>query len=189
MKNLLFKVFLLCLLLTSNAYCNLRGLEGFVHNEIDATKNARLHSSMGNIYFSEKNYISALKEYEIAYSLVKNTLMGSSYLYNMSMCYTKLKQYKKAQELLIKAIEKDSINLTYYKALVQNYKLQNTLNSELIKYEKDKTNFYNEIIIGLIYVELNKKNHAIMIFENFINKNPDMLITPDIEKELQKLIN
>ena len=29
------------------------GLDGFVENRIDATRNARVHSNMGNIYFDE----------------------------------------------------------------------------------------------------------------------------------------
>ena len=82
-----------CLFLPSYSMSSNRGLDGYEWQKIDAVKNARLHSNMGNIYFDEKHYIGALKEYEIAYSLTQNSAEGAVYLYNIGRCFMQLKRY------------------------------------------------------------------------------------------------
>ena len=88
-----------------------RGLDGFEWSVIDAVKNARGHSNMGNIYFQQENYASALKEYQIAYNLTRILNSSSVYLYNMAQCVMKVKNYRLAQNTLLGAISKDYMNL------------------------------------------------------------------------------
>ena len=163
------------------------GLDGYEYQKIDAVKNARLHSNMGNIYFDEKNYVSALKEYEIAYNLASHTTAGSTYLYNIARCFMKIKNYALAQNALLGAIERDCLNMTYYKSLVECFIAQNTQEKELEKYLKDDSNPYNKIIAGLIYLNTNRKSIAKSIFDDFVNDNPDMIITQDIKAILKTL--
>ena len=155
--------------------------------EIDATKNARYHSNMGNIYLDEKNYNAALKEYQIAYALSKDANISASYIYNIANLLIKLGDYKTAAEALDLAISRDCINLTYYKALVDCYKELGSLDIELKKYLSDNTNPYNRIVAGLIYLKKEQKLNAKVIFDEFIVDNPDMIITPDIKAIIEKL--
>lgn len=163
------------------------GLDGYEYQKIDAVKNARLHSNMGNIYFDEKNYISALKEYEIAYNLAAHTTAGSTYLYNIARCFMKIKNYPLAQNALLGAIERDCLNMTYYKSLVECFIAQGIQEKELEKYLNDTTNPYNKIIAGLIYLNTDRKIIAKSIFDDFVNENPDMIITQDIKAILKTL--
>ena len=158
-----------------------RGLDGFEWNTIDAVKNARSHSNMGNIYFKEENYVSALKEYQIAYNLTKNTNSSSYYLYNMSKCFLKTGRFKLAQDALLNAISKDCMNITYYDALVDTYIALGEEENELQKYLADDSNPYNRIVAGLIYMKTGQTINAKILFDEFITKNPDMLITNDVK--------
>ena len=180
---------LICLILFFNISCSasIRGLDGYQNYTIDAAKNANSHNSLGNIYFDEKNYNAALQEYEIAYNLVKNTRAGSPYLYNMARCMIKVNNYKQAQHLIEYAIKKDCINITYYEALVDCYIALNTYKKELSKHISDTKNPYNRIIAGLIYLKTGEKLNAKIIFDEFINENPDMIISEDVKLILREI--
>ena len=163
------------------------GLDGNIQYTINAVKNARGHSNMGNIYFDEGNIISAIKEYEIAYRLTWNSSSSSVYLYNLSRCYTALKNYKQAKIYLDEAIKKDCLNMTYYKALVDCYIQLNIQEEELKKCFKDETNPYKRIIAGLIFLKTGNKFAAKNIFDEFINDNPDMIISDDVRLILKQI--
>lgn len=163
------------------------GMDGFIENRIDAAKNARGHSNMGNIYFDEKKYPSALKEYEIAYNLSHKSQASGVYLYNISRCYFALGQYELAKNAVLGAIQKDCINLTYYQMLTDCYIKLNLENEELKKHIADEKNPYNRIIVGLIYMKTNRKMQARATFDDFISLYPDMIITDDIRLLLEKI--
>lgn len=163
---------------------SIHGLDGWQEHVIDATKNARLHSNMGNIYFSEGNYIGALKEYEIAYRLAHSASNSSAYLYNIARCSIMLGDIEAAKRALLGAINKDCINITYYKTLVDCFSYTNSLENELKNYIKDKSNPYNKIVVGLIYLKLGQNYKARAIFDDFIIENPDMIITADVKNIL-----
>ena len=110
MMKLLFKILIILCFTPAFAMQSIRGLDGFEWSKINAVKNARMHSNMGNIYFQEENYVSALKEYKIAYDLTHNLNSSSVYLYNMSKCFIKTGNYKLAQNALNSAISKDCMN-------------------------------------------------------------------------------
>lgn len=163
------------------------GLDGFMSSEINAIKNARLHSNMGNIFFDEGNYPAALKEYEIAFNLAHKTQAGGTYLYNISRSYFVMGDYKSAQHAVLGAIKKDCMNITYYQMLVDCFIQLKTTETELKKHIKDTSNPYNRIVVGLIYLKTGRKMEARATFDNFIAQNPDMLITQDIKTILKQI--
>lgn len=191
--NLKFKIsylsIFICLLLIP--YCcadsSLRGLKGYEENTIDATKNARLHSNMGNIYFEEKNYTAALKEYQIAYNLNPNDSSSSIYLYNIARCFINLGAPNIAIKPLKGAINKNYTNLIYYETLADCFVKTNTAKKELNKYLKDTSNPYNKIMAGFIYLKLGDKTTARTIFDDFINEHPKMIVVQDIKTLMKKL--
>ena len=164
-----------------------RGLAGYEWGNISAVKNARGHSNMGNVYFKEGKYVAALKEYQIAYNLTSELPVSSTYLYNISRCFMKVNNYALAKNALLGAIEKECMNITYYKALVDCYILLGEDRQELSKYLSDYSNPYNRIVAGLIYLKTGDNLSAKIIFDEFISDNPDMLITNDIKAILRSL--
>ncbi len=188
--KLICKIFIVisifCLLPTF-ASSSMRGLDGYEWQKIDARKNARLHSNMGNIYFEENNFIAALKEYEIAYKLTQNSNESATYLYNIGRCFLKLQKYKEAKNVLKGAINKDCINMTYYDAYTDACIKSKTYEYELKKAISDYENPYNRIIAGLIYYKIGKKSTAKAVFDEFINMYPKMIITEDVKSLLKKM--
>jgi len=163
------------------------GMDGYVEYHIDATKNARMHSNMGNIYFQEKKYIAALREYEIAYNLTANTTGSATYLYNIARCYITVGNYHLAKKALLGAIDKDCMNMTYYDTLCECYVKLGVAKKEIENHIKKSENPYNRIIVGLLYLKTGHKTTAKLIFDDFINENPDMLIANDIKAILRKM--
>lgn len=163
------------------------GLDGFIQGRIDATKNARLHSNLGNIYFDEKKYPAALKEYEIAYNLAYKTQAAGAYLYNIARCYFVLGDYKLAKNAVLGAIKKDCMHITYYELLVDCFIKLNVVESELQKYINDTSNPYNRIVVGLMYLKTGKKMQAKATFDDFIVNYPKMLITQEVRAILRQL--
>ena len=168
---------------------SLRGLKGFEENTIDAAKNARLHSNMGNIYFDEKNFTAALKEYQIAFNLVPDDPDSSIYLYNIARCFINLGAPDIAIKPLEGAISKNYTNLIYYETLADCYVKTNTAKKELNNYLKNAQNPYNKIMAGFIYLKMGEKTTALTIFDDFINEHPKMIVVQDIKTLIKKLQN
>ena len=179
--------FFVLLLSFSFAMPSIRGLDAYKWNKIDASKNARLHSNMGNIFFDEKNYQAAIKEYEIAYNLTADKAQSSVYLYNIARCFMTLNQYQLAKNAILGAIKKDCMNITYYNALADCIIKLNQQDIEIEKYLKEYKNPYNRIIVGLILQKIGKKQEAKFIFDEFVNKYPDMIITDDVKMILNQI--
>ncbi|MBQ7287198.1 MAG: tetratricopeptide repeat protein [Candidatus Gastranaerophilales bacterium] len=163
------------------------GMDGYVQHEINAVNNARLHSNMGNIFFDEKKYISALKEYEIAYNLAPNHQASGVYLHNIAKCYVVIGDFVSAKNAIEGAIKKDCINMTYYEMLVDLLIKLKIEEQEIDKYIKDNKNPYNRIIIGLIYLKTDRIMQAKITFDDFVEEYPDMIITQDVKTLLRKI--
>ena len=188
MKKIAVFIFLFSVLnLNCYAMQSKHGLDGHEQAVIDATKNARTHSNMGNIYFKDGNLISAIKEYEIAYKLTYKSSSSSVYLYNLSRCYIKLNDFNQAKIYLNEAIKKDCLNMTYYKAIVDCYIKLNIEQKELEKCLNDTENPYSRIVAGLIFLKTGKKQVAKNIFDEFVNDNPNMIITQDVRQILNQI--
>ncbi|MBQ8475961.1 tetratricopeptide repeat protein [bacterium] len=185
--KLFYSLIIFTLLLGFSYAESLRGLEGYQPYTIDAAKNARAHNNMGNIYFDEKNYNAALSEYQIAYNLTKDTTAGAPYIYNIARCMIKLGNYQAAQYAIKQAIAKDCINMVYYDTLVDCYIKLNIAPKELQKCLEDDKNPYNRIVAGLIYLKTGEKINAKIIFDEFINNNPDMIISDDVRRLLRDM--
>ena len=126
-------------------------------------------------------------EYEIAYKLTYKSSASSVYLYNLSRCYIRLNNFKQAKIYLDEAIKIDCLNMTYYKALVDCYIALNIQDDELEKHLSDEINPYNRIVAGLIFLKTGNKIAAKSIFDEFINSNPDMLISDDVRLILKQI--
>lgn len=194
MKNLLYKnIFVLSFLfiysISTTAYAasitSVQPTELFP--TVDAMKNARIHSNMGNLYMQEKNYSSALSEYEIALKLAYDKPISSTYLYNIAQCLYKMGYYNDSKKSVEAALKKDFMNIAYYELLVDCYIKLNEENKQLKKLLQDSTNPYNRIVAGLIYLKTGKKRNAKIIFDEFVCNNPDMDISLDIKQILNQL--
>lgn len=185
--KLLYKFLITVFLFLSFSSVGLCALSGFEENRIDAVKNARNHSNLGNIYFNEKNYYGALREYQIAFNLTYDLNSSATYLYNIARAFIALGDYTGAKKAILMALDRDCINITYYQTLVDCYIALGIEKKELNKHLFDNTNPYNRIVAGLIYLKCGYPMYAKVIFDEFILNNPDMIITEDIKAILRTL--
>lgn len=165
----------------------LRGLDSYQTAVIDASKNARGHSNMGNLYYDEKNYIGAIKEYEIALNLTEIPRQKAVYMYNIANCLYNLGDYKNSKIYSEKAILNDYMNISYYKLLAKNIVKLKLETLEIEKLNQDKNNPFNEILVGLIYLEKEEKTIALTILDDFVNKYPKMLVTQDVIQIIKQI--
>ena len=165
----------------------IRGVNSYSYVPINASNNARGHNNMGNIYFKEENYVAALKEYEIAYNLEPYGKYGAVYLYNIARCFMISNKYKEAKKAIQGCIKKDYMNITYYNALADIIALEKNSQNEIKKYLQDKTNPYNRVLVGLIYIKTNKIKQARTILDEFVANNPNLIMTEDIKTILKNI--
>lgn len=154
--------------------------------EIDAARNASLHNNIGVNYLNEKNYYSAIKEFEMAILLNPNTQATATYYNNLGKTYLKIGYPKMAEESFAKALQKNATNFEFYQNMVESYKAQGTLQTELDRAIADKNNL-SKIIAGLILIETGKYEAGINMLDEFCFDEPEMIVSKGIRNYIQSL--
>jgi tetratricopeptide (TPR) repeat protein len=157
--------------------------------KIDATKNAYIHNNIGLHYVEEKWYPAAVQEFKIAISLNPSTQATAVYYKNLGDTYMKMRLFKYAQDCYERAIKLYSLNFTYYQSLVKSFNAQNLVNSEIMFYEKHKSqNPYDMIILGLLYVESGDLKRGVIKLDEFCMQEPNLLITGAVRAYLKEIV-
>lgn len=169
---------------------------------VDAAKNANWHNRRGANYFKEQDYFAALKEFKMAIALNPNSQSTAVYYNNLGKVYLVFGEIQRGRNLtrsdadftmmaescFERAIQLDCMKFEYYKNLVRTYELLGTVASRRDFLLKNiNANPFNAIIIGIIYAKEGKIAPARGILENFVIKNPDLIITNDVKKFLEIL--
>ena len=148
---------------------------GFVSSErrvINATKNVVLHNNRGVNYLKEGHYMAAIASFKIALGLNPDSTLSAVVYDNLGTVYLKIGEYKLAQECFEAAILFSPSNFSYYRNLVEAYKLQNILEEGITNCKIEPP--MSEIIMGLTYIELGQALQG----EEILNR----LIVPQIKK-------
>lgn len=169
---------------------------------VDAAKNANWHNRRGANYFKEQDYFAALKEFKLAIALNPNAQSSAVYYNNLGKVYLVFGEIQRgrnltrsdadfslmAQTCFERAIQLDCMKFEYYKNLVRSYELLGVCAQKRDFLLKNiGVNPFNSIIIGIIYVKEGKIAPARGILQNFVIKNPDLIITSDVKKFLEIL--
>lgn len=169
---------------------------------VDAAKNANWHNRRGANYFKEQDYFAALKEFKMAIALNPNSQSTAVYYNNLGKVYLIFGEIQRgrnltradadftlmAQTCFERAIQFDCMKFEYYKNLVRSYELLGvTASKKAFLLKNLNVNPFNAIIIGIIYAKEGNIIPARGILEQFVIKNPDLIITNDVKKFLQLL--
>lgn len=169
---------------------------------VDAAKNANWHNRRGTNYFKEQDYFAALKEFKIAIALNPNSQSTAVYYNNLGKVYLIFGEIQRgrnltrvdadftlmAQTCFERAISLDCMKFEYYKNLVRTYELLGVVSSRKEFLLKNiGVNPFNAIIIGIIYAKEGNIVPARGILEQFVIKNPDLIITNDVRKFIKLL--
>lgn len=170
---------------------------------VDATKNAKMHNNLGSIYFKDKDFFGAIKEYRIAIAIDPDSQATATYFNNLGNVYLILGEIQKrnglplqgwddfskmAQKSFEEAILKDCMKLEYYENLVKAYELTGVTNSkkEFFLSNRDK-NPFNIIPAAIILQKQGDYDYANMLLDDFTTKNPDIIISKDLKKMMKKI--
>ena len=150
------------------------------------------YTRLAEAYFKQKNYVNALKNYELAY-----TNGSTEFAYNRYqrvLCLMELKRNTEAEDLLDVFITQHKTHwlidwANYQKAVIQYENSSknlaiNILTQIIDKKSQSKILPYALLKRGDIYVETAVMNRAINDFKNIIEKYP---ATPVSEKAAQRL--
>ncbi len=198
-KLLLILIIFLCFTVPS---CKADLHQASIVSTIKAQNAAQRHNNLGTMYFHEKDYFAAIKEYRIAIGINPDSQTTGSYFNNLGKVYLVLGEIQvrnglplqgwddfsiMAQISFEEAILKDCMKLEYYQNLVKAYELRG-----LMEFKKDyflnnrDKNPFNVIPAAIILEKQGKVEYANMLLDNFITENPDIIITRDLKKLLKE---
>ncbi|MDD3237361.1 MAG: hypothetical protein PHV37_04615 [Candidatus Gastranaerophilales bacterium] len=167
---------------------------GFVKNsavdlnkfKVDAEKNAEIHNNKGVNWLEERYYFGAIKEFEMAIQLNPNTQATAVYYSNLGRTYIIIGYPAKAKMCFERALIQNPINFEYYLNLLNCYKKLGILKPKLAEYKSKKINPLNQIMVGLIYIELGQTSTGIITLDDFCHKEPDLIITKAVRNYIKQ---
>jgi len=173
-----------------------------VTSPVDAQKNANLHNRRGVNYFREQDYFAALKEFKIAIAINPNSQSTAVYYNNLGKVYLVFGEIQRKRNLtrvdadfsemakacFERAIMQDCMKFEYYKNLVTSYELLGiTASKKEFLLKNLKVNPFNAVIVAIILAKEGKYDPAIILLDDFAQKNPDLIITDDVKKFINAL--
>lgn len=154
--------------------------------QIDATKNAVLHNSIGLRYLEEHCYYAAVQEFKISISLNPNSQSSAIAYNNLGRAYMELGFAEQAQDCFERAIKLYGLNFEYYKNLADCYTKLGLANKKLAEY-KNSDNPLNKVMLGLLYVNSGEKRAGIITLDSFCMSEPDLIITGGVREYLRDI--
>ena len=180
MKKIVVTALIICLLVVSGY----RKPESYT---IDAHMNATNHNNKGLMYMQEAWWYPAIQEFKMAISLNPDTQASAVFYNNLGECYMKIGYADMAQDCFERAVKLYSLNLKFFQNLADCYDALDIVSTKINQtYEND--NPFNYIMRGLLLEKQGDLQDAITILDEFVAKEPDLIITPAVKGYIQKLV-
>lgn len=171
---------------------------------VDAKNAAQRHNNLGIMYYKDKDYFAAIKEYRIAISINPDAQTTATYFNNLGKVYLLLGEIQKknglplqgwddfsimAQISFEEAILKDCMKIEYYQNLVKAYELTGMMEvkKQFLMQNRDK-NPFNVIPVAMILEKQGDIEYANMLLDDFASQNPNIIISRDVKKILKENI-
>lgn len=171
---------------------------------VDAKNAAQRHNNLGTMYYKDKDYFAAIKEYRIAISINPDAQTTATYFNNLGKVYLLLGEIQKknglplqgwddfsimAQISFEEAILKDCMKIEYYQNLVKAYELTGMMEvkKQFLMQNRDK-NPFNVIPVAMILEKQGDIEYANMLLDDFASQNPNIIISRDVKKILKENI-
>lgn len=181
MKRLFLAPLLLCLVFVFSGFAE----------DIDPSRNAIWHNSLGMFYMKEGNYAGAISEYKIAIALKADKSVSSAFHNNLGLVYMKLNRPDWATVCFENAIQLNPNAFYFYENLVDSYALGNIL-TQKSNYFKRKTdanfeNSYNWLMLGLIQAKRKEYKKAVDSFNNYVLLEPEIVLSEAVKTKIDEI--
>jgi tetratricopeptide (TPR) repeat protein len=159
--------------------------------DIDPSRNAIWHNSLGMEYMKQGDYAAAISEYKIAIALKADTSASAAFHNNLGLVYMKLNKPNWAIVCFENAIQLNSNAFYFYENLVDAYAKANVLGT-YNSYFKRKTsanfeNSYNWLMLGLIQTKRKEYKNAINSFNNYVLLEPEIVVSQAVKTKINEL--
>lgn len=159
--------------------------------DIDPTRNAIWHNSLGLECMKQGNYAGAISEYKIAIALKADTSASSAFHNNLGLVYMKLHRPDWAMVCFENAIQLNANTFYFYENLVDSYAMSNILPQQNIYFKKKTAanfeNSYNWLMLGLIQYKKKDYKNALNSFNNYILLEPEIVISQAVKTKIDKI--
>lgn len=153
---------------------------------IESEQNAYLHNNRGLIYIEERAYYPAIQEFKIAISLAPDVQASAVFYNNLGECYMKIGKPALARDCFERAVQIFSLNFKYYKNLAECYYVLGLADTQIGISSQDP-NPLGLILRGLLYEQKGEISLAITTLDEFLIKEPDIIISSAVRQYLKEL--
>lgn len=178
------KFYIIVLISVAIIFSGYKKTEDYV---IDSEQNAYIHNNKGLNYLKEHSYYPAIQEFKIAISLSPETQASAVFYNNLGECYMKLGSPAMAQDCFERALQQFTLNFKYYQNLAECY-YQLGYADEQIQHSMNDKNPLGLILRGLLYEQKGDTIHAITSLDEFVAKEPDLIITEAVKQHIKQLV-
>lgn len=154
---------------------------------IRGENNAYRHNNKGLIYYREKYYFGAIKEFQMAIDLNPKTQAAAVYYTNLGNTYETIGYHDLARNCFEKALSLNALCFEHYFRLATNYKNLGIVEEKLEEYKKKTSSPLNQIMVGLLYIQKGETSIGITVLDEFCNNEPNLLVTAGVRKYIKDI--
>ena len=159
----------------------------FAMERIDAKKNAYIHNNKGLIYLQDKYYFGAIKEFQMAINLNPKSQAAAVYYTNLATTYEAIGYPNLALPCFEKALNLNALSFNPYLRLAESYKKNNVAEKKLEELRLNKTSPLDEVMIGLLFIQIGQVTTGITVLDEFANKEPNLMLSIGVKNYIKEL--
>lgn len=154
---------------------------------IKAENNAYRHNNKGLIYYREKYYYGAIKEFQMAIDLNPKTQAAAIYYTNLGNTYETIGYHDLAKNCFERALSLNALSFEHYFRLANNYRNLGIVEEKLEEYKSKTNSPLNQIMVGLLYIQKGEISIGITVLDEFCNKEPNLMITKGVKNYIKEI--
>ena len=156
-------------------------------DKIDAKNNAYIHNNKGLIYLQDKYYFGAIKEFQMAISLNPKSQAAAVYYTNLATTYELIGYPNLALPCFEKALNLNALSFNPYLRLAESYEKNNIAEKKLEELQLNKKSPLDEVMIGLLYIQIGQVTTGITVLDEFANKEPNLMLSIGVKNYIKEL--
>ena len=139
------------------------------------------------IYLQDKYYFGAIKEFQMAISLNPKSQAAAVYYTNLATTYELIGYPNLALPCFEKALNLNALSFNPYLRLAESYEKNNIAEKKLEELQLNKKSPLDEVMIGLLYIQIGQVTTGITVLDEFANKEPNLMLSIGVKNYIKEL--